>query len=209
MLTILNDTHLELFLDLKKDNPGMWRMNESINDVMDPKLFFKKILLNTQSYTVGWIENKKLLSVASMWEDVDSPTWVFNYYCSRKTNFFNYKNTNSNLVISELFHESLRRKLTSCIMITRTDYQIAGSGSNFVGNTNKQMSLRAKEKIAKMTQSQLPIINQYDWVDEFFVPANTLSKYFTILFFNKTWSFDLVVRRAFLKQEYRKDLVYV
>lgn len=208
MLTILNEGHLELFLDLKKNNPGMWGLGESINDLIDPEFFFKEILLGSNSYTVGWIENEKLLSIASMWEDITSPAWVFNYYCSRKTNFFNYENTKANLVISELFHESLRRKLTSCIMVTRADYQIAGSGSSFNGNTNKKLSLRAKEKIAKMTQIQLPVINQYTWLDEFFVPANTVPRYFGSLFLNRTWPFDLVVRRAYLKQEYRKDIIY-
>jgi hypothetical protein len=208
MLTVINSSHLELFLDLKKDNPGMWGLGESINKLIDPEFFFKKILLDTHSYTVGWIENEKLLSIASMWEDITSPAWCFTYYSSRKTNFFNYENTKANLVISELFHESLRRKLTSCVMVARADYQIAGSGSSFDGDTNKQMSLRAKEKIAKMTQIQLPVINQYTWLDEFFVPANTPPRYFSDIFLNKTWPFDLVVRRAYLKQEYRKDIIY-
>ena len=207
MLTILNESHLELFLDLKKNNPGIWGLGETFDNTIKADLFFKKSLLHVTAYTVGWIENGVLLSIASMWEDVDSPTWVLNYYSSRKTNFFNYKNTNGSLVISELFHESIRRKLTSCLIVTRTDYQIAGSGSNFNSETNKQMSTRAKEKMSRMTQSQLPIINQYTWLDEFFVPANTSPRYFPNLLFNKTWPFDLVVRRGYLKQEYRKDII--
>lgn len=207
MLTILNETHIELFVDLKRNNPGLWGLDENYEAGLKPDIFFKNVLLGPDRFTVGWIEDDKLLSIASLKENLGWSDWVFNYYSSRKTNIFNYENTKANLVISELFHESLRRKLTACLMISRADYQISGSGSNFNSVANNQMSSRAKERIARMTHRQLPIITQFTWVDECYIPANTISKYYSELFFNRTWPFDLMVRRAYLKQEYRDNSI--
>lgn len=209
MLTVINETHLELFVDLKKNNPGLWGLDENYEQNLKSDIFFKNVLLASNAYTVGWIEDDKLMSIASSRENLGWSDWVFNYYSSRKTNIYNYENTKANLVISELFHESLRRKLTSCVMVSRADYQIAGSGSNFNSISNSQMSSRAKERIAKMTHRQLPIITQFNWVDECFIPANTLSKYYGELFFYRTWPFDLMIRRAYLKQEHRDNSIIV
>ena len=84
MLTVLNHSHLDLFLNLKKDNPGQWRLGKEFDNIYDPKDFYFDMLMNKQSYTIGWIEDNRLLSIASLFEDTVSPTWCFMYFTNRK-----------------------------------------------------------------------------------------------------------------------------
>jgi hypothetical protein len=197
MLTVLNHSHLDLFLDLKKNNPGQWRMGEEFDKLYDPKDFYFNMLMNKQSYTIGWIEDNSLSSIASLYEDPASPAWCFLYFTNRKTTFWDYNKVKGDILFSELFQEGFRRKLTSCIILTRRDFKPIHS----------QTSDRMKKRLEKTVHVQTPEIQLFHWVDEAIIPANTSPKYpfMQQLLLNRTWPFDFVLRRGILKQEFRQE----
>lgn len=199
MLTILNHTHSDLFLELKKNNPGQWKIGSIFDNFYSPIDFYQNILMHRQAYTVGWIEDNELQNIATLFEDTGSPCWIFLYYANQKTNYWNYKN--GSVLFSELFQESFRRKLTSCVIVTRKDFK----------TTYSQTSERMKKKLDNSYYRMTPEIKMFDWVDEAIIPANTLPKYLNMqwLMIGQRWPIDLVVRRGYLKQEHRKDIVYV
>jgi hypothetical protein len=200
MLTILNHTHLDLFLDLKKNNPGQWKMGAVFDEIYSPSEFFENILTHNQAYTVGWVEDNELKSIATLFEDTNSPSWSFLYYANQKMPFWNYSKIKGNVLFSELFQESFRRKLTSCVILTRKDFKTAHS----------QTSERMKKRLDTSYYQMTPEIKMFDWVDEAIIPANTTPKYQYMqwLITNRTWPIDFVLRRGYLKQEYRTDIIY-
>lgn len=195
MLTVLNHSHLDLFLDLKKNNPGQWRLGEEFDNIYDPKDFYANMLMNKQSYTIGWIENDSLLSIASLYEDILSPTWCFMYFTNRKTEFWNYSKVKGDILFSELFQEGFRRKLTSCVILTRRDFKPIHS----------QTSDRMKKRLEKTVHIQTPEIQLFHWVDEAIIPSDSVPKYLFMqqMLLNRKWPFDFVLRRGILKQEFR------
>lgn len=201
MLTILDHTHLDLFLNLKKNNPGQWKMGSVFDEIYNPTEFYTTILTHRQSYTVGWIEENELKSIATLFEDANSPSWCFLYYANQKMPFWNYSKIKGNVLFSELFQESFRRKLTSCSILTRKDFKTVHS------QTSDRMKKRLEDRYYNMT----PEIKMFDWVDEAIIPANTIPKYEYMqwLMANRVWPIDFVIRRGFLKQEHRKDVVYI
>ena len=192
---------MDLFLELKKDNPGQWKLGSVFDDMYNPKELYSNLLMHYLAYTVGWIEDNELKSVATLFEDPGSPSWSFFYYANRKTPFWNYDKIKGNVLFSELFQESFRRNLTSCSILTRKDFKTVHS------QTSDRMKKRLEDRYYNMT----PEIKMFDWVDEAIIPANTKPKYQYMqwLMVNKTWPIDFVVRRGFLKQEYRKDIIYI
>jgi hypothetical protein len=201
MLTILNHTHLDLFLELKKNNPGQWKLGSVYDETNSPVEFYQNILNHKQAYTVGWIEDNQLKSIATLFEDLDSPTWVLLYYATIKTAYHKWDELKSNLLYSELFQESFRRKLGSCCILTRKDNPAVFS------QASAKMKDRLKNKYYKLT----PEIEMFDWIDEAIISAGTYPKYRYLqwLMVGQSWPFDLILRRGYLKQEHRKDIVYI
>lgn len=200
MLTILNYTHLDLFLELKKNNPGQWKLGTYFDEMYDPKELYSNLLTHYLAYTVGWIEDNELKSVATLFEDPNSPSWSFFYYANQKTSYWNYKKIGGSVLFSELFQESFRRKLTSCSILTRQDFKTVHS----------QTSDRMKKRLENSYYEMTPEIKMFDWVDEAIIPANTTPRYSYMqwLMVQRTWPIDFVLRRGYLKQEYRKDIIY-
>jgi hypothetical protein len=199
MLTILNHTHLDLFLELKKNYPGQWKFGSVFDTMHSPAEFYQTILTHRHAYTVGWIEDNELKSIATLFENPRAPVWCFLYYANQKTNYWSYKN--GSVLFSELFQESFRRKLTSCVILTRKDFKTVYS----------QTSERMKKKLDNSYYSMTPEIKMFDWVDEAIIPANTVPKYIEMqwLMVEHSWPVDFVIRKGYLKQEHRKDIVYI
>ena len=200
MLTVLDQSHLDLFIELKKNNPGQWKFGEEFDSEYDPKDFYSNVLMHEHAYTVGYIENGELISVGSLFEDENSPAWALNYYANKKTNYHNSKNMKSNIIYSALFQESLRRKLSSCIIFSRADLPVVYTTA----------SDRMKKRLEDNYYKFIPEIKMFDWVDEYIILANTMPKYqyMQITMRYKTWPVDLMIRRGYLKQEYRQELLF-
>jgi hypothetical protein len=199
MLIKLTQDHLDLFLELKKDNPGQWKMGKEYEKIVPPEHFFLNVMCGEYAYSVGWLEDNKLLSVGTLQEAYDWPAWHMLYLSTIKTKYQVFQETKLHLVMSELFQESFRRKLSSCINFTRDDFPLVTS--NATG--------RMREKIHEY-HTMIPEILMYDWVDEYDIPANTTPKYefMNHLMAYQQWPFDLKIRRGYLKQEFRKEILF-
>jgi hypothetical protein len=200
MLTVLDQSHLDLFVELKKNNPGQWKFGENFDNDYDPKDFYSTVLMHKQAYTVGYIENGELISIGSLFEDQSSPSWTLIYYANKKTNYHISKNMKSHLIYSALFQEGFRRKLSSCVIFSRADLPVVYT------TASDKMKKRLEDNYYKF----IPEIKMFDWVDEYNIPANTMPKYKYMqdMMRHKTWPADLIVRRGYLKQEHRKELVF-
>ena len=199
MLIKLTEDHLDLFLELKRTNPGQWKMGKEYEAIVPPHKFFLNGMCNDHAYSVGWLEDGKLLSVGTLLEDPTWPAWNLFYLGTIKTRYRVFDETKLHQVMSELFQESFRRKLSSCLNLTREDFPLVTS--NATG--------RMREKIHKY-HTMVPEILMYDWVDEYNIPANTTPKYEFMhrLMSYRTWPFDLKFRRGTLKQEFRKEILF-
>ena len=189
MLTQITSDHLNLFLELKNNNPGQWKMGHDFTKEVDPTYFFNEALIHPKFYTVGWIEDNKLLSIASMFEFTHMAAWTIYYISNVKTEYNSLTKTHSGECLSELIQESLRRKLTTSFSLVRekfptTDY-----------------------KMQKKWIDATPELDYYYWVDECKIPANTLPKYDYIKWImnHRPWPVDLKVRMGMLKKEYREQ----
>jgi hypothetical protein len=195
MLTRLTIEHLPLFLELKKNNPGQWKLGEKFFPQWRNEVFYRSTLIAENTYTLGWIENGSLLSVTSLLEYSNNPSWCWLYYGARKQSYTNFQKVGGNIIINEMFAEARRRNLLSCIMLVR---------DNFPTITSEAIG-KMKDKITEW-HNLMPEILKYNWVDELKIPAGTESRYEYIrtLMWNRSWPVDLRVRLGYLKPEYRK-----
>jgi len=192
--------HLPLFLELKKNNPGQWKMGLDFDTQVDNKEFYlTRICSNDFSYSVGWIEDDRLLSMSTLWESKVDSHWIWLYYCNVKQQFYNLKNVHGHTVISEMFQESFRRQLSTCTFIVRGDSPTIASDAK--GSMTKKI---------QQWHDLVPEIKKFHWVDELTIPAGETSKYEYIRWqMNyKVFPLDLRVRRGFIKQEYRKEILF-
>jgi hypothetical protein len=191
MITVLKPEHLELFLELKREVPGQWKLGPAYDEIVNPKDFYTKTLMHNQYYTIGNIENGKLISISSMIEFSDTPTWCFMYHCAINTGYNTLVDTKSHLLISELFEESLRRKLPSGICMVRSNFP-----------TYNASMFRKWRKL-------VPQLEYYNCYTEAIIPANTIAKYSfqNWLMAYKKWPVDLKIDSAVLKQEYREQFL--
>lgn len=198
MLTLLDISHMDLCLELWENNPGLWKLKKDYEDYVEPFDFFYPIL--TKSFAVAWIEDNKILSMASMynWLDSDSSCWAF--YGNIKTNYLNWEKTKGNLVISEIFKESIRNKKTSVVYLSYQNFPAISI------NKGKRMM----DKLNYWYSKKIPEISYYHWVDEARIPANTLPevtwKQYVML--KMKWPIDLRIRAGILKQEFREKFIY-
>ena len=191
MITILKPEHLELFLELKREVPGTWKLGPAYDEVVDPEYLYLKILMNQQYYTIGYIENGKLISIASMLEFKDTPTWCLIYICALNTGYKTLTETKTHELVSELFDESLRRKLPSGICMVRANFP-----------TYNSSMFRKWRKL-------IPQLEYYNCYTETIIPANTTPKYYyqDWMMTHKQWPVDLKIDSAILKQEYREQFL--
>ena len=68
MLTILKKEHLDLFLQLKEKSPGIWKLGKTYDSIITPNEFFIDRACNSNAYSVGWIENNEMLSMATLYQ---------------------------------------------------------------------------------------------------------------------------------------------
>lgn len=195
MLTILNPSHIDLCLDLAKNNPGLHKLGLSFNEIVSPEEFYLSKLTN--NYTVGWIEDNQLLSIASM--RIQEWTWIWDFYGCIKLPYTNWGKTKGHLVLSELFQESLRRKLPTVIYGCRDNFPTILSDAT--GNL--------KKKILSW-QALIPEISYYHWVDEAKIPAGTSPKFAwqAYVIGGNTAPIDFRIRAGILKQEYREKYIF-
>ena len=200
MLTKLTIDQIDLFLELKANNPGQWKMGSAFDHTNDPAEYYKNVLCNENAYTTGYIEENRLLSIGSMMEIKQAPSWHLLYYSNIKTNYNNFEKTKGNLVYSELFKESFRRKLSSCLIFTRDDHFTIES--NATG--------RLKEKVLNH-HNMIPEIKMFTWVDEACIAPNTIPKYEYQhwLMGYKTYPFGFRIRLGTLKQEHRQQILFL
>jgi len=199
MLTQLSTDHLPLFLELKKDNPGQWKLGVEFEKSIDHTTFYLDRLCNKNAYTVGWIENNKLISMSSLWEYGADPAWVWLYYCNIKVNYNNLVNTHAPEVMGEMFKESFRRKLSTCYLMVRGDSPSIYSDAKG----------RMKDKIEEW-HDYIPEFKKFHWVDEAKIMANTESKYDHIRWMAgyQPWPIELRLRKGILKQEFREEILF-
>jgi hypothetical protein len=192
MITVLKPEHLELFLELKREVPGSWKLGKVYDEIVNPKDYYLKTLMHEQYYTVGYIEDGKLISIASMIEFSDTPSWCLMYLCSKNTGYNTLVESKSNLLISELFEESLRRKLVAVIWMVRDKFPSFNS-----------VMVRRWQKV-------VPQVDYYHWYRDSTIPANTKPKYSyqDWLMSYKQWPVDLKIDCLVLKQEYREKFIY-
>ena len=200
MLTKLTHDHTDLFLELKANNPGQWKMGINFETNNSPEEYYKEVLCHAHAYTVGWIEDGKLLSIGTLMEVQQAPSWHLLYYSNIKTHYSNFEKTKGNLVYSELFKESFRRKLGTCLVFTRDDYFTIGSNAT---------AGRMKEKVNSY-HDMIPEIKMFTWVDEACIAPNTEPKYEyqRWLMGYKTYPFGFRLRLGTLNQEYRSQLLF-
>lgn len=200
MLTRLTLVHLDLFLELKANNPGQWKMGSAFEHNNDPAEYYQNVLCNENAYTIGYIEGNRLLSIGSMMEIKQAPSWHLLYYSNIKTAYSNFEKTKGNLVYSELFKESFRRKLGTCLAFTRDDHFTIES--NATG--------RLKEKVHKLHYDMIPELKMFMWVDEACIPPNSIPKYEyqQWLMGYKTYPFGFRIRLGILKQEHRQQILF-
>lgn len=191
MLTRITPEHLPLFLELKENNPGQWKMGNDFTKEVDPAHFFNEALIHPKFYTVGYIENNKLLSIASLFEYSHMAAWTIYYISSVKTEYNSLTKRHLGECLSELVQESLRRKLTTCYSLVREKFP----------TTDYKMQRKWIEAT--------PELDYYHWVDECKIPANTTPKYEYIRWIMnyRTWPVDLKLRMGMLKKEYRDTLL--
>lgn len=199
MITRLTLEHLDLFLELKKNNPGQWRLGSNFDNIVDNVNFFKERLCNEKAYTIGWVEDNKLLSITTLYEFNANSSWSWLYYCNLKSNYYNSSNNHGLILANEMFLEASRRKLSMCFMLVRDDWPFIASDA--IGSMKKQL---------EKWFDQIPEIRKYHWVDEARIPANTESNYEYIRWMcgYKSWPLDLRLRLGVLKQEYRKEILF-
>ena len=191
MITVLTPEHLDLFLELKKQVPGQWKLGPAYDDIIDPKNYYLGTLMHNQYYTIGNIENDKLVSIVSMIEFTNTASWCFMYMCALNLGFNTLVETKTHLLMSELFDESLRRKLPVGIALFRSNFP-----------THNYSMIRRWSKL-------IPQVDYYNYYTEALIPANTKPKYDyqNWLMCNKTWPVDLKIESVVLKQEYRDQFL--
>jgi hypothetical protein len=200
MLTKLTPAHLPLFLELKKDNPGQWKLGSMFDEVFPPADFYIYRLCAPQAYTVGWIENNKLVSMSSMWTVNEGiPAWIWLYYCNVKVNYNNLINTHAPEVMSAMFKESFRQKLATCFMMVR------GDSPSILSDAKGRM----KDKIEEWHE-YVPELKKFHWIDEEKIKANEESKYESVRWMaaGRAWPIDLRLRKGILKQEFREEILF-
>lgn len=191
MITVLKPEHLDLFLELKREVPGQWKLGPAYDEIINPKDYYLGTLMHEQYYTVGNIENEKLVSIAAMIEFNDTPAWCLMYMCAINTGFKTLTETRSHELVSELFEESLRRKLPSGICLVRANFP----------TYNYSMF--------KKWRKLVPQLEYYNCYTEAIIPANTTPKYSyqDWLMLYKKWPVDLKIDSVVLKQEYREQFL--
>jgi hypothetical protein len=198
MLTRLTSQHLDLFLELKDNNPGQWKLGLEYDNRIDNVLFFNERICHSQAYSIGWIKSGKLLSMTTLFQTPHAPTWFWLYYANIKMTYTNFNTTHGLEIINEMFLEAIKRKLSSCIYLARDNFP------SFTSDATGKM----KNKIASW-HNQVPEIKKYHWVDEYKILANTNPpyEYMRWLMGYQTWPLDLRIRAGTLKQEYRKEIL--
>lgn len=198
MITRLTIDHLDLFLELKENNPGQWKLGSDFDKTIDNERFFKERLCSENAYTIGCIENGKLLSITSLYEFTASAAWVWLYYCNTASNYLNFSKNQGLVLINEMFLEASRRKLPTCFILVREGFPSITSDA--VG--------RMKDKIASW-HDQVPELKKYYWVDEAKLKAGTKPKYqFLQWLIGDVCPVDLRLRMGIVKQEYRKEILF-
>lgn len=199
MLTQLTPDHLPLFLELKENNPGQWKMGIEYEKLVDHTDFYINRLCSERAYTVGWIENDKLISMSSMWEHKADAAWVWLYYCNVKVNYNNLINTHAPEVMSKMFKESFRRKLSTCFIMVR------GNSPSILSNAKGRM----KDKIEEWHE-YVPEFKRFHWVDEAKIMPGQESKYDHIRWMAgyRAWPMELRLRKGILKQEFREEILF-
>lgn len=198
MLTLLKISHMDQCLELWENNPGLWKLKKEYEDYVEPFDFFYPILTN--SFAIGWIENNKLLSMASMfyWPDSDSATWAF--YGNVKTNYVNWEKTKGHLVLSAMFKEAIKMRKTSITYLSYKDFPAMTVNPN----------IRMLSKLEQWYSEKIPEINYYHWVDEAIIPANTLPQHTwqKFIMLKMKWPIDLRIRAGVMKQEFREKFFH-
>ena len=198
MLTLLDISHMDQCLELWENNPGLWKLKKDYEDYVEPFDFFYPILTN--SFAIGWIEDNKILSMASMfdWPDSDSSTWAF--YGNIKTNYLNWEKTKGHVVLSAMFNESIKKKKTSITYLSYKNFPAIAVNPN----------RRIFKKLEYWYSEKIPEINYYHWVDEAIVPANTLPSHTwqKFIMLKMKWPIDLRIRAGVMKQEFREKFFH-
>lgn len=199
MLTKLTPAHLPLFLELKKNNPGQWKLGIEFEKLVDHTDLYLNRMCSTRAYTVGWIENNKLMSMSSMWEAEGVPAWAWLYYCNVKINYNNLINTHAVEVMSEMFKESFRRKLSTCYIMVR------GNSPSIYSDAKGRM----KDKIEEWHE-YVPEFKKFHWVDEEKIKPGEQSKYEHVRWMagGRAWPIELRLRQGTLKQEFREEILF-
>jgi hypothetical protein len=199
MLTRLTPAHLPLFLELKKDNPGQWKLGSLFDEIFPPADFYIYRLCDPYTYTVGYIENNKLISMSSMLEAEGTSSWVWLYYCNIKVNYNNLINTHAPEVMSEMFQESFRRKLSTCYMMVR------GNSPSIYSDAKGRM----KDKIEEWHE-YVPEFKKFHWVDEERIKSGEQSKNANVRWMaaDRAWPIELRLRQGTLKQEFREEILF-
>lgn len=197
MITLITEKHLQLFLDLKKNNPGQWKLGAVFNEAIDDETFFKR-LISENFFTLGYVVDNKLLSITTLYEFSQTASWSWFYYCQVKSNYANFNKTQGLNLVNQMFLEGIKRKLTSCLILVRNDWPLITSDA--VGSMKKQI---------KKYHDQVPEIKKYHWADEAIIPANSEPKYEYQKFLcgYKSWPIDLRLRLGVLKQEFRDEIL--
>lgn len=200
MLTILKKEHLDLFLQLKEKSPGIWKLGKTYDSIINPTDFFIECSCDSNAYSVGWIENNEMFSMATLYQFPGVSSWAFLYWISLKSNYLNYQKFKSNLVVSEIFQESFRRKLSSCVKLERAD------SPTIYDNVSPRMKLKLEE----YKTQQIPEMNLYYWLDEAKIPPNSKGEleYINFMMGYKTWPIELRLRAGVLKQEHRHAILF-
>jgi hypothetical protein len=194
MLTILNSSHLDLCLDLAKNNPGLHKLGNEFYKIITPTDFFNRILTN--DYTVGWIENNQLLSISSM--RLDGWHWIWDFYGCIKLPYTDWNATKGHLVISNTFQESLKLKLGAVFYTCRDNFPTISSDAS--GSLKKKLL---------GWQELIPETTYYHWVDAAKIPTGYVPMY--------DWQQRIIgdlsvpvprrLRLGILKQEYREKYI--
>lgn len=198
MITVLNQDHYNECLDLLKNNPGSFKLGVNFyNQNMSIDDHARSLLDNTnKKYTVGWIEDGKILSLVSITEMSVSPSFFLYFYISKKTNFWKFKTNQSHLLWSNAINEALNRKLTTFFYSCRAN--------------SPHLWMDRDDKLSEKMSQEYKLCAELDyfyWTTECLIPENTIPKYDYQKYFigNRTHPCDVVIRRGTLKQEYRKQ----
>jgi hypothetical protein len=196
MLTQLNLDHLDLYLDFKKHAPPTWKLSSFSDHSTQPVIdYYTDILCKEKNYTIGWIENNKLLAVSCLFH-VNPRVWVWEYFSTVAQNYFSNSLECKFTVINDMFEEALHRKYGTCVFLCRDNFPSITSDA------------KGKMKLAIASwHDKVPEIKKYHWLDEYRIPANTTPTDKNIFFLmgSRTHPINLRVRVGYLKQEYRDD----